>query len=78
MSIGKEGRPYELETEVCENLDGTFVLTRKDQTQFLFSTGGKLTSVDDKNGNAIKLTYGGTGNLVGITEVEVRPTTLPE
>src|SRR5207245_9144605 len=32
---------------LTKNPDGTFVLTRKDQTQFSFSAGGVLTSIRD-------------------------------
>lgn len=53
---------------LAKNSDGTFVLTRKDQTQFAFSTVGKLTSIQDKNGNTIQLGYDGSGNLTQITD----------
>jgi RHS repeat-associated protein len=48
--------------------DGSFLLTRKDQSKYNFSSSGKLLSIQDKNGNAILLTYDGTGNLSRIAD----------
>ena len=45
------------------NSDGTFTLTRKNQTKFNFSAAGKLTSIVDRNGNSQTLTYGSSGNM---------------
>ena len=53
---------------LVQNVDGTFDLTRKDQTQFLFSAAGVLTSIHDKNGNTMLLAYNGAGNLTQITD----------
>src|SRR5579863_154027 len=52
---------------LVQNGDGTFTLTRKDQTGFNFAPNGSLTSIRDKNGNAITLTYT-SGNLTQITD----------
>jgi RHS repeat-associated protein len=53
---------------LVKNADSTFTLTRKDQTQFAFSAGGAVTSIRDKNGNTVTLTYNGSGNLIQITD----------
>ena len=49
------------------NADQTFTLTLKNQTQYLFSPVGKLTAIQDKNGNVAELAYDGNGNLVTVT-----------
>jgi RHS repeat-associated protein len=48
------------------NTDGTFTLTQKNQTQYHFSSTGKLAFIEDKNGNTVQLTYDGSGNLTSI------------
>jgi RHS repeat-associated protein len=53
---------------LVKNADDTFVLTQKNQTNYAFSAAGKLTNVQDKNGNTILLTYDGSGNLSRITD----------
>jgi len=53
---------------LIKNPDGTFVLTQKNQTRQLFAGGGMLTSIVDRNGNTILLTYNGAGNLTQITD----------
>jgi len=53
---------------LIQNPDGTFVLTQKNQTRYLFSATGTLTSIADKNGNTIQLTYNGAGSLTQITD----------
>jgi RHS repeat-associated protein len=55
-------------SRLIANADGTFLLTRKDQVKFLFSSSSRLTSIADKNGNAIQLSYDTSGNLVQITD----------
>ena len=61
---------------LIKNADGTFVLTRKDQSRFNFSLSGKLTSIQDKNGNTVTLIYNGNGNLTQITDTVGRNLTL--
>jgi RHS repeat-associated protein len=58
------------------NPDGTFTLIKKDRTQYNFSSTGKLTSVQDKNGNAVTLSYGSNGNFTQITDAVGRSLTL--
>jgi len=50
------------------NGDGTYTLSQKNRTKYGFSSAGKLTTVQDRNGNAIVLTYDGSGNLTQITD----------
>lgn len=50
---------------------GAYSLRKKDQTVYQFDAGGKLSSITDKNGNTITLTYTG-GNLNGITDTAGR------
>jgi RHS repeat-associated protein len=58
------------------NTDGTFTLTQKNQTQYYFLSNGKLAFIDDKNGNAVQLSYDGSGNLVTVTASGYRPLSL--
>jgi len=48
--------------------DGTFHLTKKDQTVYIFDATGKLTAITDKNGNALAFAYDVSGNLIAITD----------
>ena len=52
--------------------DGTWVITKKNQTQFRFANSGSLSSIVDKNGNMIRLTYDANGNLSTITDAAGR------
>ncbi|HEY8341568.1 MAG TPA: DNRLRE domain-containing protein [Calditerricola sp.] len=53
-----------------------YTLKDKDQTQYLFDTAGKLTKVQDANGNALTLAYNASGQLTTITDASSRKTTL--
>lgn len=61
---------------LVRNADDTFVLTRKNQTQYAFSSAGKLTTIRDRNGNTVSCTYDANGNLVQITDAGGRSLTL--
>ncbi|HLG95951.1 MAG TPA: RHS repeat-associated core domain-containing protein [Bryobacteraceae bacterium] len=50
------------------NGDGSFTLTRKNQTKLTFSSSGRLTGILDRNGNTQVLTYNGSGLLVSILD----------
>lgn len=52
---------------LINNGDGTFTLKKKDLTRFNFDTSGRLSSIVDKNDNAVILTYTGN-NLTQITD----------
>lgn len=58
------------------NPDSTFTLTEKNHTQYVFSSAGKLTAIQDKNGNAVALTYDTSGNLTAIAAAGGRTLTL--
>jgi len=58
------------------NPDGTFSLTLKNKTQFVFSSAGKLIEIRDENGSAVNLTYDGSGNLTMIAAAGGRSLTL--
>lgn len=54
--------------QLVKNADGTYTLTRKDQTIYEFDTTGKLAAKKNKNGQTINLTYNPEGKLYSITE----------
>jgi RHS repeat-associated protein len=63
-------------SSLTQSLNGTFVLTRKDQTQYNFSSAGKLTSIQDRNGNTLVLSYDLSGNLIQVTDAVGRALTF--
>jgi YVTN family beta-propeller protein/YD repeat-containing protein len=61
---------------LTKNGDGSFTLTQKNQTRYNFSAADKLTSIQDRNGNTVALTYDGSGNLIQVTDAVGRNLTL--
>lgn len=55
--------------------DGSFKLTQKDGTNYIFGADGKIAAIVDRNGNAITFVYTG-GNLVTVTDPAGRVTAL--
>jgi len=55
--------------------DGTYLLTRKDGTQYNFNSSGSLTQITGRNGNSLLLGYTGS-NLGTITDIFSRVTRL--
>jgi RHS repeat-associated protein len=53
---------------LVKNADGTFTLTRKNQTRYTFSASGSLASVSDRNGNTQTLNYDNAGRLSSIMD----------
>lgn len=51
-----------------KNQDGSYTLTRNDQSQYLFNPSGALTELKNSHGQALNLTYNGTNRLEKITE----------
>lgn len=49
-------------------ISGGYRVTTKDQTKYNFDTSGKLTSIVDRNGNAVTLAYDGSGRLSSVTD----------
>ncbi len=49
-----------------EQGDGSFTYTTKDLTVYRFTAAGRLTSIEDLNGNEITLTYDGSGQLTTV------------
>jgi RHS repeat-associated protein len=50
------------------NTDGSFLLTKKNQTKYSFTSTGRLSSITDRNGNSLLLKYDSNGNLTQITD----------
>src|SRR5581483_4611858 len=53
---------------LAKNADGTFTLIQKNQSRYNFSSIGKLTTIQDKNGNTVSLSYDGSGNLSQVAD----------
>lgn len=51
---------------LTKNNDGSFTLTKKDQTIYRFTDAGKLITITDRNGNALRFTYNDAGRLISI------------
>src|SRR5439155_5257683 len=59
--------PPNVYDKLTKNGDSTFTLTLTNQTQYEFSTAGKLTRIHEPAGNQMLLTYVG-GKLASITD----------
>lgn len=57
------------------NGNGTYSITKKDQSVFIFDSSNRLASITDKNGNVITLSYSG-GNLSQVTDTAGRAITF--
>ena len=51
-----------------KNPDNSFTLIRRNQTQFNFTSGGKLFTIVDRNDNTMALSYDLSGNLAMVTD----------
>ena len=60
---------------LVKNQDGTYTLTRPNQTQLFFTAGGLLTKETDRNGYATVLSYS-NGHLATVTDPETRSLTF--
>ena len=69
-----DGDPGVLDTLV-KNPDGTYLLTRPDQTAYAFDSGGKLTSLRERNNQGLSFGYQ-AGILSTITDSAGRAITL--
>jgi RHS repeat-associated protein len=61
---------------LVQNIDASFTLTRKNQTQLTFSPDGKLRTIADRNSNEQTLFYDGFGNLKEIADTVGRSLSL--
>jgi RHS repeat-associated protein len=65
--------------DLVKNGDGTYTITKPDDTQINFNTSGKLSSVVDTNGNTTTYTHDTNGKLTSITDASAstpRTTTI--
>jgi RHS repeat-associated protein len=71
---GSDGRLASL-ARVRADLEQTptgFVFTRRDNQRFLFDTNGRLTALEDLNGNRVEVKYDSSGRLTGVADTEGR------
>jgi RHS repeat-associated protein len=62
-------------SQIIKNANGTYTQTKKNGTIYNYSTTGKLTSIQDRNGKTTTLAYSGS-DLTGITDFNGRTTTI--
>jgi RHS repeat-associated protein len=55
---------------------GSYQVVTQDQVTYRFNSNGKLTSMTDRNGNAVSLSYDGNGRLATITDSAGRAITF--
>ncbi|MEN6390667.1 MAG: right-handed parallel beta-helix repeat-containing protein, partial [Syntrophomonas sp.] len=55
--------------KLVKNVDGSYTLTRKDQSQYLFDTFGRLIEEKNSTGLTLQMTYDGNGKLQTISEL---------
>jgi RHS repeat-associated protein len=65
-TVGGYQPPPGIHDQLVKNQDNTWTVTTKDQTKLHFDANGRMTSMVDRNGNAITLTYS-NGDLVAVT-----------
>jgi YD repeat-containing protein len=58
--------PPAVYTTLVRNNDGSYTATHKDQTQWVFDGGGRLTRIADRYGNASLLGYNSQGQLASV------------
>src|SRR5207247_3368494 len=61
---------------LVQNADSTYTRTLKDGTKYNFSSAGRLTSIADRNNNALTMGYDGQNRLSTITDFTSLVTTL--
>ncbi|KKM18230.1 hypothetical protein LCGC14_1667820, partial [marine sediment metagenome] len=61
---------------LIKNLDESYILTRKHGTVYSFNSEGKLTQIEDKNGNCTTVLYGSGGTLSSIIDSGARALTF--
>ncbi len=53
---------------LVKNADGSYTLTRKDQSVYQFNSSGRLTKIQNGHGQELDMTYDGSNQLVAVTE----------
>jgi len=54
--------------KLVKNVDGSYTLTRKDQSQYFFDASGRLTEERNGTGQALQMSYDSNGKLQTISE----------
>ncbi len=54
--------------QLTKQVDGTYILLRKDQSKYVFNQSGKLIEKHDGHGQKLNLTYDSNGKLENVTE----------
>ncbi len=74
--LSKNGNYYTPQTSpypaLSINPDGTYRLYYKSGLSYIFSPEGKLTDIEDRNGNTTTLNYDANGSLTKITDLSAR------
>ncbi|MFO7772930.1 MAG: RHS repeat-associated core domain-containing protein [Dehalococcoidia bacterium] len=68
--------PLGIYSTLTKNLDGTYTLRRKSQSEWHFDATGRLAGIADKNGNQSTMSYDASGNLVSVTGLAGRSLTF--
>lgn len=53
---------------LAKQADGTYQLSQKDGSKYIFTPAGKITSLMDRNSNALSFSYDTNNNLIVITD----------
>jgi RHS repeat-associated protein len=61
---------------LVKNSDNTLTLTYKDRSVYNFNAQGKITTIADKNSNAVNFTYNSGSNLISIADQTGKTITL--
>ncbi len=75
-SIGYKPDDPAHHSQMFHNADGTLTARLKDQTEYKFDAGYKLTQMRDKNGNTISYNYDSEAKLVGIVDSKAHKITV--
>lgn len=68
--------PLGLYLTLVKNADGTYTLTSRDQSKTTFNAGGYITSITDRNGNALSIAYNTSNLPTTVTDAAGRQLTL--
>jgi RHS repeat-associated protein len=62
--------------ELVKNEDDTYTLTTKENLDYNFDSDGKLTTIEDLDGNTVSLTYDGSDRLISVEDPDGRTLTF--